>query len=728
MDEEPVLKYRPSKPKPRRKKVSPCRCLAYTSLVFGVAIGCAIAFIIVKAVWEVFDVARHPHKAHHHKGTLEGFVQVDTDIVRPILEPDVRFDVAVALWYSLPEDEQDAMDNSTATEGEKTLMQYFNLPLRDIRPIPKQIPLFSDIIIRNASFQDEHIHRQVTYQLPLERFRAKKLGSFDVRATFVLLPLDSDRFNRISNFSDWKTDEIVVAPILPSDALPFTAQYTSPSTAEELMQSWGASLPLIRFHEIPSQCSFAPANATERHGDGSAPNLQGQNVEDWEDSTSIPTFDESLHKQHPHIVSRTHMIVVAENRPYNRTAFLKKHSDLQKKACKGPAFNLPRHYRFCQKTYGQNGEFGLKVDLDSESGTGSEIGYLPFLDVVRNAAGPKDTMPIPVNREICATYNNDTVAQRFPEDNTHINVTWNLQFSSVSAGRVSLVDHFLPPRVMESQINITERDLLIAHDAWEQHGNWPILLIIHLLEVVYWYSRTSIGGLDLWATGFLAAHIVLESICPLVYDKDQDYQKSGAATRFLILVITAWAAIPTILIVKLMSPLEITWSTWAKMEIHRSRLNRQERASQRIASQISPSIHLMTVAALAIACYLISYFHLNRDLIAPLVAHEHYVRGVTERILFNLDFGFKVSASLFQIIMNRKCSTFAGRYRISAILSSLAMLLWVARLSQRFIGKRNPAYSFDAMDGFNAVIELYTAYQAITLPSVKQDTVDEDEE
>ncbi|KAJ9123240.1 hypothetical protein QFC22_001436 [Naganishia vaughanmartiniae] len=215
MDAEPVLKYRPSKPKPRRKKVSPCRCLAYTSLVFGIAIGCAIAFIIIKAVWGFIDIARHPHKAHHYNGTLEDFGPVDTDIVRPILGADARFDVAVALWYSLPEDEQDNIDNTTATEGEKSMMEYLSLPLRDIRPIPKQSPLFSDVIIRNASFGDKHIHRQVTYQLPLERFRARKLGSYDVRATFVLLPLDSDRFSRMTNFSDWKMNEIAVAPILP---------------------------------------------------------------------------------------------------------------------------------------------------------------------------------------------------------------------------------------------------------------------------------------------------------------------------------------------------------------------------------------------------------------------------------------------------------------------------------------------------------------------------------
>lgn len=78
--------------------------------------------------------------------------------------------------------------------------------------------------------------------------------------------------------------------------------------------------------------------------------------------------------------------------------------------------------------------------------------------VFQTVSVPEDAIPATL---ICNT--------PFPDD-TYMNITWNLQFSSVSAGRVSLVDHFLPPPVMKSQINATERDLLIAHDTWEQHG------------------------------------------------------------------------------------------------------------------------------------------------------------------------------------------------------------------------------------------------------------------
>lgn len=108
------------------------------------------------------------------------------------------------------------------------------------------------------------------------------------------------------------------------------------------------------------------------------------------------------------IWDRSHIVVIKETRPYNRTAFAKKHarvretsvSSVRKVAssvplttpvlsqCTGPASNLARHFRFCGKTYPEVGEFGLDVELEREDGE-LETGYLPFLGALPEAAGPK---------------------------------------------------------------------------------------------------------------------------------------------------------------------------------------------------------------------------------------------------------------------------------------------------------------------------------------------------
>jgi hypothetical protein len=168
-DPEPVLTYRPPKPKRERRKVSPCLCLAYTCLVFGVAIVCAIAYMIGKSVLQLVDNARHPHKAHHYNVSLVSSEAERGNAVWPILEDDARFDVVATLWYPSPREEQDEGAVDEATEDEQVLQRYWQLPLSEIRPIPKQVPLLSEVVFRNASFRDKNLYRQTEYKLPLER-------------------------------------------------------------------------------------------------------------------------------------------------------------------------------------------------------------------------------------------------------------------------------------------------------------------------------------------------------------------------------------------------------------------------------------------------------------------------------------------------------------------------------------------------------------------------------
>jgi hypothetical protein len=85
----------------------------------------------------------------------------------------------------------------------------------------------------------------------------------------------------------------------------------------------------------------------------------------------------------------------------------------------------------------------------------------------------------------------------------------------------------------------------------------------------------------------------METVCPMIYEKDQTFQTSGWLIRILLLVLTAFFAIPAALIVRLVLPFEITWYSWTRIEIQRSRPSHQERASMRIASQIPPSVHFV---------------------------------------------------------------------------------------------------------------------------------------
>jgi hypothetical protein len=119
---------------------------------------------------------------------------------------------------------------------------------------------------------------------------------------------------------------------------------------------------------------------------------------------------------------------------------------------------------------------------------------------------------------------------------------------------------------------------------------------------------------------------------------------------------------------------------------------------------------------------------LNRYIVAPSAPHLPHTRGSLETTLFNLAFGLKLSGNLFQIIMNRKSSTFAGRYRTAEFLSAFLSLLWIARLSTHIVGKRNPVYSLTSVECFELFVELAKAYQAFVLPKVNQEVIDEENE
>jgi hypothetical protein len=117
---------------------------------------------------------------------------------------------------------------------------------------------------------------------------------------------------------------------------------------------------------------------------------------------------------------------------------------------------------------------------------------------------------------------------------------------------------------------------------------------------------------------------------------------------------------------------------------------------------------------------------LNRYLISPIASNPSQKSGNLEIALFDLTFGLQLSGNLFQIRMNRKSSTFAGRYRVAEILSASLSLLWVVRLSTRVVGKRNPTYSLTVLDCLDLIVELVKAYQAFVLPRVEQEAADEE--
>ncbi|KAJ6592108.1 hypothetical protein DFH09DRAFT_1306022 [Mycena vulgaris] len=172
----------------------------------------------------------------------------------------------------------------------------------------------------------------------------------------------------------------------------------------------GMDIPLLEEHEVPSMCPDAPKK-TRYNMDG---------VERLKD--------------HPHVVTRTNLRIVRESRLYNRTAFLEMHEMLRRSSCGQLQDRGHPMLSRCRRWYLRNANYETLVQLavpdsKAEGGFREESAYAPYMDVLASAVGPKDVIPVPIDREDCGL-DAPNPANRALSD--HMNITWHLSYSSVS--------------------------------------------------------------------------------------------------------------------------------------------------------------------------------------------------------------------------------------------------------------------------------------------------------
>lgn len=114
--------------------------------------------------------------------------------------------------------------------------------------------------------------------------------------------------------------------------------------ADEAVDSFGCSTPLVQFHEIYPRCAMSGSSALL---DADIPTVEDvvNEDEDGPDDQSKPervlkTHDDDKLLSHPHIVTRSQLRVVEESRPFNLKAYNKAHKQLQATYVR-PQFDSP---------------------------------------------------------------------------------------------------------------------------------------------------------------------------------------------------------------------------------------------------------------------------------------------------------------------------------------------------------------------------------------------------
>jgi hypothetical protein len=155
---EDVQPLHPPRPRRQRKTLSAGKCLLYTVLAIGAALISAVLISAGYGVWTAWKSISDPHSVHRLDKAAEKNVS-DVNLVRAIIDDQTRFDVAVSVWTTLPDIEQ---------EEEIRGLTFVQADQKGLGR-PKEQVLFSDIVLRDVTLRSKSISTTVKYRLPLER-------------------------------------------------------------------------------------------------------------------------------------------------------------------------------------------------------------------------------------------------------------------------------------------------------------------------------------------------------------------------------------------------------------------------------------------------------------------------------------------------------------------------------------------------------------------------------
>ncbi len=169
--------------------------------------------------WTAFREAQYPHKSLWYDSAKHN---TSLSVVN-YLGREELFDVGVTVWLAPTELEvaknrrlreasssrESAPTNSGVDAKDKLQpndYSFLDSPL---------IPLYSDIVFRNATMTSRHLQETVKFTLPIAHFCGLNVSATDLRATFVLIPHEGGLLDQASSWSTVVPDWMIKAPVRP---------------------------------------------------------------------------------------------------------------------------------------------------------------------------------------------------------------------------------------------------------------------------------------------------------------------------------------------------------------------------------------------------------------------------------------------------------------------------------------------------------------------------------
>ncbi|KAF8205802.1 hypothetical protein K438DRAFT_523452 [Mycena galopus ATCC 62051] len=715
MSDKP-LKLDPG-PGPRKVRktslCSLCKCLCWTISIplFCLAIWTAGSFGI-HAVQET----RFPHKSlYHAQSSFDS-----RDVIRPLITDQDTFDIAVSVWLRAPEDEEAEsrranLENTPTTTPEEApaptqldldglgkvwvglKVAEGNDKFRDEYILEK--PLFSDVVFRGLRLSDRHASAKVDFRLPMARFLSPKLTESDLRATFLLVPSSPSLIDHVKKFSSWMPDS-VFAKRRPTRPWPFplgSEERSEKTVADLALESFSTSVPLIEFHDAASRCINVP----------SAPEVV---------------------VGHPYVVARTQLRIVRETNLFNATAYNAVRNEIKIHSCGQGIPGIKPNLKMCRRTYKSNGNFEtlLELEVPTESGVETQWAYAPYLDTKDHATGPLDIIPLPVNRENCASTPAD-------QGSDFMDVSWRIAFAGRTPGKQIMADNFVSPQLVDHRASelrkLSQQDEaelwngLLGHrfhdDAhprrriFIQIVSGGCLLLYGLLLSYYWWTRVSTVGISVSGVAFAATGFLLGPIIETLQSDDPS----------LVFMLPMTVIVPYFMC-KCVTRVDFEWKRWP-IRIHPP--SHTERTNQRMDNRTPWATKLGLFIAL-LAVYQLTDPE-NIYLIpttVPAPTTEEYPQSRLFDFLRNVYHALCFMGTLCQVLLNHRYRAYGGGFRAEVVMFFLANVIGLLYFVPAVVGRMEMRQGLTPITLINLGIQLPLLWQALTLPPVEVKDVDEE--
>ncbi|KAJ7028319.1 hypothetical protein C8F04DRAFT_1119685 [Mycena alexandri] len=636
-----------------------------------------------------------PNRKFFVNETDIGLVSNRSDVVQPLIGANDTFDIAVTVWQVATRHEQqeeyrrrremararniseEVPDMTSAADKLRVSYdRWYNM----VTALEKTI--FSDIVFRGLRLSDPDTYANVSFQIPTQIFKAHPGNNNDLRASFMILPHSPGPFDHFKNYTS-SIPDAVNRPRFRS--LPFPQN--SPTEFHRTLQavaldSFAFTIPLIERHSVASMCPLGPYSRT--------------------------SDDEEILNRHPHIITRTHLRIVRETRLFRRDLYLHRHDNMRNISCR-KSMEEPPHLNFCRRLYLFNGNWETMVQLavpdpDADGGFREESAYAPFMDVLHNAAGPKDIIPVPVVRERCATEGEHESSTENRSLSDHMNITWRVSVASVSPRNYLLGEMRLMPlqrsnytdseyvRAMKQDVAETFASLHGHRHRGDSHPRRRLarlmlfilsMVLLFALNCMYWVTRTSTTGISVPGTVCVAAGDLLSLAAALYNGLSQLTSREG---NTLVALALQCHRLEPLFLLKAISRVRV-FRTGLIPRVKWMPATHQERASARLDARTDWWWKCGILAALVLAFYTVN---LENRMLVAYGAPPTIVGDIPGQYSLNISVvveALKLTGAIMQLVLNYRGKVFAGRYKASVVVSVVSVALGHAGSASWLVGR-----------------------------------------